>query len=338
VLPRIETKGLVIIDSKPPGADVYLDDKKAGVFAKTPWQGSLPPKPVKVIVEAKGFKPEERSISPRTDKVYEVYIALSEEHFLGWIEIVSNVAGAEIFLDSREIGAIGRTPYTGHVKPGKHTIWVQRQGYQLAKKEIEVQPGTASTHNVALEKVPNGWISVVGKQAKGGRLMVNGAHACDTPCSKEVAPGKHKIVVEKEGFEDYESDVTVERSSDTSVNIAFGERPPRSKAYTTAVLSALFLGAGIYLGLESNKIEDGIRADIRDGKFVNTSDKRKDKGRYYAIGADIAFGLSVLTGALSVINFLSSGPDSVADVEQRQVGLAPFGTAQGGGLAATGRF
>src|SRR6185369_1775868 len=48
-LPRIETKGLVIIDSKPAGAVVYLDDKKNGVFARTPWQGSLPPKPVKLI-------------------------------------------------------------------------------------------------------------------------------------------------------------------------------------------------------------------------------------------------------------------------------------------------
>ena len=56
-LPSVETKGLVIIDSKPKGANVYLDDKSKGVFAKTPWQGSLPPRPVKIIVEAKGFKP-----------------------------------------------------------------------------------------------------------------------------------------------------------------------------------------------------------------------------------------------------------------------------------------
>src|ERR1017187_7675733 len=41
VLPAIATKGLVIIDSKPPGASVYLDDKAKGVFAITPWQGSL---------------------------------------------------------------------------------------------------------------------------------------------------------------------------------------------------------------------------------------------------------------------------------------------------------
>jgi len=128
VLPAIATKGLVIVDSKPSGASFYLDDKAKGLFAKTPWQGSLDPRPVKLLVEAKGFKPEEREIYPRTDRVLEVYIALSEQHFLGWIEVVSNVPGADVFIDRQEIGAIGKTPYTGHLKPGKHTLWVQKAG------------------------------------------------------------------------------------------------------------------------------------------------------------------------------------------------------------------
>src|ERR1039457_2902564 len=66
VLPAIATKGLVIIESKPQGASVYLGDKAKGVFATTPWQGSLEPKPTKLLIEAKGFKPEEREINPRT--------------------------------------------------------------------------------------------------------------------------------------------------------------------------------------------------------------------------------------------------------------------------------
>jgi tetratricopeptide (TPR) repeat protein len=63
VLPTIGTKGLVIMESKPDGATIYLDDKSKGTFATTPWQGSLEPKPVKLIFEAKGFKPEEREIT-----------------------------------------------------------------------------------------------------------------------------------------------------------------------------------------------------------------------------------------------------------------------------------
>ena len=93
VLTDIETKGLVVIDSKPQGATIYLNDKRKGAFGKTPWQGSLESKPVRLILEQKGWKPEERAISPRSDKLIDVYIALSEEHYLGWVEIASNVPG-----------------------------------------------------------------------------------------------------------------------------------------------------------------------------------------------------------------------------------------------------
>ncbi|HSS37771.1 MAG TPA: hypothetical protein VLT58_03280, partial [Polyangia bacterium] len=41
VLPDIDTKGLLVIDSKPQGATIYLNDKRSGPFGKTPWHGSL---------------------------------------------------------------------------------------------------------------------------------------------------------------------------------------------------------------------------------------------------------------------------------------------------------
>src|SRR5262249_46289794 len=97
-LPSLLTKGLVVIDSKPQGATIYLNDKKNGPFGKTPWHGSLDPKPVRLILESKGFKPEERSITPQSDKLIDVYIALSEEHYLGWIEVTSNAVGAQVYI------------------------------------------------------------------------------------------------------------------------------------------------------------------------------------------------------------------------------------------------
>lgn len=338
ILPAIATKGLVIIDSKPSGANIYLDDKKGGVFARTPWQGSLEPKTVKVILESKGFKPEERAISPRVDKVYELYIALSEEHFLGWIEVASNVAGAEVFIDRRESGAIGRTPYTGHVKPGKHTLWVQRPGYNISKKEIDVQPGTATTHLVSLERAAVGWLSVLNKESKGGTMLVDGKTVCRTPCQHQVAPGLHKVEVKRDGMEPYQGEVTVDQASETMLNVKFSPQPSRSRAWTTAIISGLFLGGGVYLGLESNKLRDELKRDSKDPvKLTDNNDPRVRRGRYFAIGADVAFGLGALTALTSVISFLSSGPDSTAEVDTRQIGLAPMGSG-GMGFAAAGRF
>ena len=104
----------MVIDSKPQGATIYLNDKRKGAFGKTPWQGSLESKPVRLILEQKGWKAEERAISPRSDKLIDVYITLSESASSAGSEITSNVPGADVFIDRKEIGAMAarRSPAT----------------------------------------------------------------------------------------------------------------------------------------------------------------------------------------------------------------------------------
>ena len=338
VLPAIETKGLVVIDSKPQGATIYLDSKTNGVFAKTPWQGSLESKPVKLILEAKGFKPEERSIGPRSDKLVDVYIALSEEHFLGWVEIVSNVPGADVFIDSKEIGAIGRTPFTGHLKPGKHAIFIERMGYKPMRQDIDVLPGTATQHMIKLEKGDNGWVNVAGRGAYGAKVTVDKKFACNAPCRSEVSPGTHEILVQKAGFEDYEAELRVDRSAETSLEIQWSARPSRKGAWTSAVLATLFVGGGLYVGHLSNANRDGLRSDIAGGALIDSNDPRYSRGKWEAVGADVAYVLGGLLAISATVSFLSHAPESTAGVDQRTIGFGPSLSPQGAGLGAWGRF
>ena len=347
VLPVLATKGLVIIESKPAGATIYLDDKSKGVFATTPWQGSMEPKPVKLIFEAKGFKPEERQIVPRNDKVVEVYIALSEQHFLGWIEVISNVPGADVFIDRQDIGAMGKTPFTGHLKPGKHTVWVARSGYQTSQREIVVEPGTATTHTIAIEPVAFSVIKAGGQQSQGARLMVDGAFACTMPCTHQVQPGEHQIAVQKVGMEPFKSKLTAARAEETTLDMTFSPTPPRGKAWAYAVISALSFSGGIYLAVKGKDIKNQINSDIaNNSKMATNNDSRKRTGQLYYIGADVALGTGVLTGLLLLWNFLESGPPSTAAIqkvdlaapESKKLSLIPVGLPGGAGLFATGRF
>lgn len=338
VLPAIETKGLVVIDSKPQGATIYLDSKTNGVFGKTPWQGSLESKPVKLLLEAKGFKPEERSIGPRSDKLVDVYIALSEEHFLGWVEIVSNVPGADIFIDSKEVGAIGRTPFTGHLKPGKHAVFVERMGYKPVRQDIDVPPGTATQHMIKLERGDNGWVNVAGRGAYGAKVTIDKKITCTAPCRSEVTPGVHQIVVQKDGFENYEGELRVDRATETSVEVQWSPRPSRRGAWTSTVLAVGLLGGGFYLGHLSNANRDGLRSDIAAGKGIDSNDPRYGRGKWEAIGADALYVLGGLMAISATVSFLSHGPDSVGGVDQKAMGLAPTLSPQGAGLGAWGRF
>lgn len=347
VLPKIATKGLVIIESKPAGAKIYLDDKSTGVFAETPWQGSLEPKPVKLIFDAQGFKSEEREITPRTDKVVEVFISLSEQHFLGWIEVVSNVPGADVFIDRREVGAIGRTPYTGHLKPGKHTLWVQKPGYEPGEKEIDVQPGTANTHNINIELVNYGALRASGTGGDGGRLLVDGAFACTLPCEKQFPAGEHQLRVEKEDMENYAGPLSLKRADQVTVDVQFSPKPPKTKAWTEAVFSGLLLGGGIYCAAKGHSIHNEIKDDMgATNKLTGSDDSRRNQGALYYLGADVLLSAGVVTGLLSVWNFLEAGPPSTARIkrnnlaepEQKKLGFAPMAVPGGAGLSAVGGF
>jgi hypothetical protein len=337
-LPSFETKGLVVIDSKPQGATIYLNDKKSGPFGKTPWQGSLAPKPVRLILESKGFKPEDRSITPQPDKLVDIYIALSEEHYLGWIEVTSNAVGAQIYIDRKDIGAIGRTPFTGHLRPGKHTIYMEKQGYVPAEKTIDVKPGTATQYNWDMEKSDSGWINVAGREAPGARLLVDGRLACLAPCRTEVAPGRRKVLLEKGGMESYQSELEVGRTTETTIDVQFSPRPPRTRAISTAVTALVVIGGGVYVGHLSNQAKDGLNADIKAGAPVDNDDPRFLRGKLEAIGADVLYGLGALIAISAVTTFLSHGPDSTGVVDQKALGLAPTLNTDGGGLAAWGRF
>lgn len=337
-LPSLVTKGLVVIDSKPQGATIYLNDKKGGPFGKTPWHGSLDPKPVRLILESKGFKPEERSVTPQPDKLIDVYIALSEEHYLGWIEVTSNAVGAQVYIDRKDIGAVGRTPFTGHLKPGKHTIYVEKQGFVALEKTIDVKPGTATQYDWRLETSNSGWINVAGREAPGAKVFVDGKLACTAPCRTEVQPGKRKVVVEKDGMEDYAAELDVARTTETTLDIQFSPRPPKTRAISSAVTAAVILGAGFYVGHLAQENRDHLDADIKAGLPIDNTDPRFLHGKLEAIGADVLYGIGALVALSAIGSLFSHGPDSTGVVDHKSLGFAPTVGTDGGGVAAFGRF
>ncbi|MFL5305529.1 MAG: PEGA domain-containing protein [Polyangia bacterium] len=338
VLPDIDTKGLLVIDSKPQGATIYLNDKRSGPFGKTPWHGSLESKPVRLILESRGYKPEERAVSPRSDKLIDVYIALSEEHYLGWIEIASNVVGADLYIDRKDIGAIGRTPYTGQLKPGKHTIFLEKFGWQPLQQEIDVPAGTATQHTMTMQPAQAGWVTITGRSTVGGHLVVDDKFGCATPCRAEVAPGKHKLRVERKGFEDYTTDLEVGRGLETAIEVQMSPRPPRGHAITTGIVALVFLGGGAYVGALSKSTKDSINTDIKNGVLVDNTDSRFTRGKIEAISADVLFGIGAIIAAMSIYGLLEHGPDSTGVTEHHTISLAPTFSPEGTGLALWGRF
>jgi len=299
VLENIETRGIVNVETKPPGAKIYLDNKRTGSLGNAPWSASLEGEHT-LIIEAKGFKPETKRIAPSSDKIIEIYIALSKEDYLGYLEITSNVPKADIYLDNREKGSVGRTPYTGFLKPGKHKMWVERDGYEPLEKDIEIKAGKAHEQALKLEPIGYGWVEVRAPGLVGGALYIDGKKTCVVPCKAPIDPGKRRISVRKGGKKTYSQKLDVVAATSTTFKVALANKPSRFDAYLALFASAGFIGGGIYFGMKSADAYDSLNSDIKslNGPPVSSNDPRYDEGKLNAYIADGMFALAGVTGLL----------------------------------------
>lgn len=321
-LPEARTKGVVVIESKPPGATIYLDNKRNGPIGQTPWNGSLDGEHT-IILESKGYKAEKKKISPSPDKLVILYFSLSEEHYLGWLEVRANVPGADVYLDDKGSGAVGRTPFMGNVQPGKHTIWVTREGYTEVQETIEIQAGKAHNINVTLEKAPIGFVRVRGNETtEGARVRLDGRVVCPTaPCRFEAPEGRHKISVSRGGKKTLTKKITVERATETELVVRLAPTPSRTDAIWPILFAGGFIVGGYYLV---------------DYAGDQTDPDQEKAFRYLGYASYGLGGISALTGVWYLVR--DKGPPSTATVESRSISWAPAVGPGFAGVAGAGSF
>jgi tetratricopeptide (TPR) repeat protein len=318
-------RGLMVIESSPQGATIYMDGKEKGPFGTTPWSGTVSGEH-NITVEKRGYKVGEKRIAADPSKLTVLSFVIAEEDYLGWMEIKSNVPGADIYLDDKSVGAIGKTPYSGNFKPGKHTVWVTADGYDEFKQDIEVIAGEAAEVTAALKGAPVGYLNLRGYGIEDSKIYVDDQVLCERgPCRKPVREGNHTIVVRRPGYKPYIRRLEVQARTETSMKIDLAPEPGRTDAIVAYTLSAIFLGGGIYLGLQSKQLHDDLQREIDAGTAPpDPNDGRFQDGKIYAIAADAAFGLAAVTALTAVYyTFRDKGAPSAATIDVRAVALTP---------------
>lgn len=318
-------RGLVVIESEPQGATIYLDGKEKGEYAKTPWSGSLEGEK-SYLVEKRGYKSKEGRISGDPNRLLVLQIVLSEEDYLGWVEIKSNVPGADVYVDDKAVGAIGKTPYSGNFKPGKHTFWVSADGYDEFQAEVEVIAGEAHEVGAQLKGAPVGYLNLRGTGIDKSEILVDGKVLCERgPCRKPVKEGTHTVTVRRPGHKPYTARVDVQARTEISIRAQLARRPGRGDAIAAYVASGLFAGAGIYLGLQAKGLESDIKDDIEAGNPPpDDDDPRLQKGKIFAISADAAFAVSGLVALTAIYyTFREKGAPSTGQIDVRAIALEP---------------
>ncbi len=320
-----KTRSLVVIETEPQGANIYLDDKKNGVFAQTPWSGSLDGTH-KILIEKRGHKSKDSTLSPDPNRLVILQVVLSEEDYLGWLEIRSNVPGASIFIDDKASGAIGQTPFSGNLKPGKHVVWVSADGYDETEHAVEIIAGETHEIVASLSGTPVGYLDIRGSGLDNVRVHVDRELICErAPCRKPVKEGVHTVSISRSGYKTYRARVDVQAKTELSIRPNLKRKPSRTDAVVAYVFAAAIAGGATYAYIYSSDLALG------DKNF-----DRKDQIKYGAFGG---WGLAGVIGLSAVYyTFRDKGPPSTGQIDVRAVALQPTVGPDYAGLGLGGRF
>ncbi len=320
-------KSLLSVKTTPPEATVTVKNDRGDVVYRG--TGATPAETLDegqyvVQVEHPKYQTISTPIAIAPGKVYVIIVEMSQGQFLGFLRVQSDVPGASVYVDEREAGAMGQTPFQNAVRVGKHRLWVERPGYKPIEREVEVAIGEDTLLKAALERVEHGRIRVVASRPDA-EVYVDGKPVGRVPVERDASSGRHQVRVRADGMKDWEETVQVERGQATPVRVRLRPKVGRAGAWVTAGVAAGMLGASIGVAVAGENLKKELDRDQAAG-VTRSDDARVDRGKWLWIGADIGFGLSAALAGLSVFYFVRDPlPDSEGRVlKPRDWTFAPY--------------
>jgi hypothetical protein len=339
-------KSLVSIATVPEGASVTISRDGATVASgPSPLSASLDQGHYRLRIEHPDFNPAETELVLEPGKVYLIQMNLSQGEFFGYLRVRSSTPGASVYVDSREAGARGTTPFEGPVVLGAHHVWIERPGFEPVERDIVVGVGEDVVIDEDLARTREGRVRVIGN-LRGATIRVDGDPVGAVPWEGELLAGPHRLRVEATDMKPWEEEVTVERGLLTPVRARLRPAMGRGGGWATLVIGSLMLGGGVTCSVLAHDYAVGL-AEARAAGTLASNDWRIDWGLGLSIAQWGAYGVSALLLGLSVYYFVVDDlpPSDGTVLEPREyaglsVGVAPLldPIAETYGAALAGRF
>lgn len=128
----------------------------------------------------------------------------------GKLVVNSVPPGAEVYIDGTRRGI---TPLNSSLSPGKHSLRVEKSGYEEIKEEIKIASAQTAEKKYTLDRIRakrelarkfNMKISTIPSPAN---IYINDSFVANYPFSSEYEKGRYKIRIEKEGYETVEEEI-----------------------------------------------------------------------------------------------------------------------------------
>ena len=229
---------LLIVESDPPGATVFIDRKDLGGRGTTPVTLALPPGKVTALVELAGYKPAQKSTTLTVGKTS--LLAPSLERIYGTLEVSGQPAQFELRLDGQDGPPALTQSGAAQVLPGKHILYVTAPGHAEQQLAVDVPPeGSAPVQFRLLELPPPAGVLVVKANIDGALVRVDGKEVGFTPgVIDNITVGSHTVEILGDGREPVLAKIVIAQNERSFLDVKLRYAQPRVVAAEKALTRA----------------------------------------------------------------------------------------------------
>jgi len=189
----LDLPGIVTINSKPSGADVYLNSQKIGA---TPFVDQVIAGDYELTLKKDQYASYVGSFSIDEGETKELP-QIKLNRITGEINISSNAQGAIVFINGKEVGKSPLEDY--EINEGEHSIKLEHPDFHTQEKVVQLKIG--ENKELSFELEDNTGTLKVDSEPQGATVYLDGVRIGNTPLNKEnVRAGKYVLRVEKENL------------------------------------------------------------------------------------------------------------------------------------------
>jgi hypothetical protein len=229
------------------------------------------------------------------------------------VTVNTDPSGAVIFVDDKAHGAMGNSPVTFKLFPGKYTIIAEKDGFEPTKQKVEVMAGNPAMFDLSL--LPKGAVASVNLRIseRDADVLVDAKRVGKTPLEDalRLPQGTHEIVVMKPGFAPWKGSVDLRGGETKDVSVSLVPEGGESEdvagggggagiwPYVTMGVGAAAIGGAVYTGLSAKHLHDQLEDKRKNGDPIAKQDV--DTGNKLVLMTNVLYGVggaAVVGGAL----------------------------------------
>ena len=334
----------LVLSTTPPGATVWVGDRKHPPRGRTPLSLPLPAGRQTLILELAGHRTVKRPVDVKAKTRVKLGVAMPP--ILPTVLVRTNPPGARMFFDNRP--AAVPSPATQGLPAGKHVLRLELDGHDPVTREFTLTAAHTIAKpfvvDVVLQKaVPKGFLALT-VEGPTAEVRIDGELKGTTPLKGplQLPQGLHKLTLTGEGIEPYEEMVTIAAGETVSTEVELEAAGGGGGGIDidTGTVGWILVGVG-GAALAGSAVTaalafgaDGDLQDCRDDSACAGQSEEKslaDDVRTNALVTDILIGTGVAIAATGAALLLFADEPPAAAETDGQVFVAP--TAEGGVMA-----